>query len=765
MDVLGDVDRQRVVFGSVGTGDRSAMPLGNGELCASVWTDARGLHFTLSRSDALSELDRTLKLGQYGVVLSPNPFDAPDDFTQSLNLVDGRLEVTARTGDHRFTVEMHIDTAADDAHVHVSSTGRFDARIYARTWRTRARPSVEAAPLLWGEEDPGLLPELAAVTESADLVGRDARGVYLVHRNDDSLVPAIARLHELEPERDGIPDVLLGRSFGSYLTVDGHIPEAEEGFRVRDVEEIDVRVATFSSQVEPAEEAIRRHRERPHRFADSRRRTADAWREYWGRSWIVVEGDTTRPPTVTDEVAAAVDSHERATVTSNPTSAVTRAYVLTKWMHACGNRGRFPLFYNGGLFTTMPGAGEHLALSTFGRVFASAATSEPTPELNPDERTWSVEHLWQNLRLPYYSVLGRGEAQSLIPVFDYYRRFEELNRARARRHHDSDGQWSTEMTLSCGLQSPAVYGADRRVLPVGTSKNRWGGSIDLSPGLELAVLMQRYYRFTRDEDFLRERAVPYAVDLLRFAWSRFSLDAAARLVIGPVNSVETYFDTTDPLPVVAGYHRLTADLLALPHRLLAERDFVQRVADALPALPRISGETGAPLAPAGSYEDQRMNVEIPEFYAVFPFDVDGLDDAVLDATWDRCLQVSGNFRSPTIGEQVGTPSFAGWQYLGPVAARIGRIAEAAAILEHNASLSNPGHAFPAMWGPVYDAVPDVDHGANILNTLQEIVLAIVRRPELARRLPTEWSVRFRLFAEDGSPVSGLIGEGVLRLDD
>ncbi|MHA4915465.1 hypothetical protein, partial [Enterococcus faecium] len=110
---------------------------------------------------------------------------------------------------------------------------------------------------------------------------------------------------------------------------------------------------------------------------------------------------------------------------------------------------------------------------------------------------------------------------------------------------------------------------------------------------------------------------------------------------------------------VAGYHRLTADLLALPDRLLAERDFVQHVADALPALPRIGGGSDAPLAPAGSYEDRRMNVEIPEFYAVYPFDVDGVDDAVLDATWERCLQVSGNFRAPVIGEQVGTPSFAG----------------------------------------------------------------------------------------------------------
>ncbi|MGP2407958.1 hypothetical protein ACTUM1_15570, partial [Listeria monocytogenes] len=85
------------------------------------------------------------------------------------------LEIAAQKGEALISIEMHIDSVADDAHLLVSSTRPFDARVSARTWRTRARTSVEAAPLLWGEEDPELLPELAAVAESADRAGRDDR--------------------------------------------------------------------------------------------------------------------------------------------------------------------------------------------------------------------------------------------------------------------------------------------------------------------------------------------------------------------------------------------------------------------------------------------------------------------------------------------------------------------------------------------------------------------------------------------------------------
>lgn len=76
----------------------------------------------------------------------------------------------------------------------------------------------------------------------------------------------------------------------------------------------------------------------------------------------------------------------------------------------------------------------------------------------------------------------------------------------------------------------------------------------------------------------------------------------------------------------------------------------------------------------------------------------------------------------TIGNTPSTPSCSGWQYTGVVAAILGLRQEAGRILRENCVLNNPGTLFPAMWGPIYDAVPDADHGANILNQLQTMLM-------------------------------------------
>lgn len=130
-----------------------------------------------------------------------------------------------------------------------------------------------------------------------------------------------------------------------------------------------------------------------------------------------------------DEVKAYIQ--EPTEYTCDCPSAITRAYTLTRYMFACCNRGAFPVLYTGMLFNLMPGAGEHLSFWTFARGYTSQP-GEPTLELNPDERSWCTEHLWQNLRHPFHSLLLRGETEAMQVLFRYMRRFWDLNRARRR---------------------------------------------------------------------------------------------------------------------------------------------------------------------------------------------------------------------------------------------------------------------------------------------------------------------------------------------
>lgn len=752
-------------FAGISESDRGSMPIGNGELCANVWVESDGVHFYLARSDALTELDRTVKLGEFVVGLSPNPFEDAASVTQSLDMVSGSIRISVESKHESTSIAFFIDTARDDAFVRVESSIEREVWAEIRHWRTAPNPITEAAVgMFWGDEDSGRAPELAAIVESADVLTTIGDGVMIYHLNGPTIVPHIIALHELESIADDVPDLLSNRCFGTVITSPSSA--GIRGPRVTSHSEriVDLRFSTFSTQNWDPDDLAEAADASRCDVAAARTRTAEHWTRYWNTSWIVVTGDAPRTAKATPAVREAATHEGLPRVVPTTVSPVTQAYVLTKWMTACGSSGTLPIRYNGGLFTTMPGAGMHLELENFGLAFTAAPAGAPTVAVNPDERSWTIEQLWQNIRLPYYGLLSQGDADALLPLFAYYRRFWEVDRARARLHYGARGQWNTEMTLTCGLQAPGTYGLDRSDVPVGYAKNRWGGAINLSPGLELCSLQFDYWRFTGDDVFLIDQVIPYAHDLIDFALSYY-LDAGSTMLrFEPLNSLETYFDTTNPVAVVAGYRRLALDLRSVPEALTGDRARLEELEAALPPIPLEQWDNVSVVAPAEVYEPVRRNVESPELYCVYPFDLrESLGLPVLRRTWDRCQQVSGALRPRVIGEWVGEPTYAGWQYLGPVAAMLGLVDVAADVLMENAALTNPGHAFPAMWGPVYDSVPDTDHGANIINTLQLIVDEAIANPEARRGLPAEWRVDFRVYRSDGTPIEGTMTRDSLQL--
>jgi hypothetical protein len=98
-----------------------------------------------------------------------------------------------------------------------------------------------------------------------------------------------------------------------------------------------------------------------------------------------------------------------------------------------------------------------------------------------------------------------------------------------------------------------------------------------------------------------------------------------------------------------------------------------------------------------------------------------------------------------------------------VAALLGIADAAQTVLEHNCALTNPGHRFPAMWGPIYDAVPDIDHGANILTTLQMMALQIEGgRIRVLPAWPKDWNISFKMHAPQGTTVECIYRNGKIE---
>ncbi len=557
-----------------------------------------------------------------------------------------------------------------------------------------------------------------------------------------------------------IPDCLSGRVFGGLMSMEGAVPSGPAGLvTAQPVHAFTLQITTHSAQVADVEEwlrAIHGLRAAAPPVAVAVARTAQWWRDYWQQSWIFVAGDNPVQPAISpDLVTVALEPVERSDLAAD-LSNVTRAYVLTRWMFACMGRGQFPILYSGGLFNLMPGQSEHLEVLTFSRTFTAQPEGEPTLEFNPDERGWGHFYLWQNTRLPYASMLARGEAGWLPVLFNFYRRFWELDRGRARLYYGAEGQYNTEIVHSFGLMPAHVYGLDRRGKPDGYCENRWGGAVDISPGLELLQLMLDFYAYQGEQTFLHEELLPYAHDLLQFVATRFPARRKDKIVIHPIQSVETYWDTTDSIPVVAGLHAVVARILALPASEVPERDFYRQFQQIIPDMPLEVVAGKRVLAPAAHYEPVRKNSESPAFYAIFPFRCFGIgkpDLALAIDSYHHAAELAGSRQPFTLGYSPEYPSFSGWQQHGMVAALLGLTDEARTVLEQNCALTNPGHRFPAMWGPIYDAVPDVDHGANILTTLQLMAFQVEgSQIRLLPAWPEHWDVMFKLHAPQHTTV-------------
>ncbi|MGL4736086.1 MAG: DUF5703 domain-containing protein [Cellulosilyticaceae bacterium] len=726
-----------VVYHTLGETDRSAMPIGNGELAASVWVDQLGdICFYLSRTDAISELDRTIKLGMFKISLEPRQFSA-ECFKQTLKIGDGTISLEGADG----AVMIWIDRVE----ACVCIEGDFRQEVRAKTqfinWRTEERGLH------------GFSAHETRVKETADHVINEAGEVLFYHQNGQNTINELARLQGMEDYVDQIPDFLTHRIFGGMTKTRQH----EMGF--------ELCIMTLSEQT--TEEAFTTVlRERLNHFVlmqESKLRTQTAWRTYWEKSYIFIKGDPELNNRYNEDLEPFIK--EPTEYTCECESSITKAYIFTKYMNACCNEGTFPVLYNGLLFNLCPGGNQHLSIENFGKVFTSQPESYNL-QVNPDERSWCREHLWQNIRHPYCSLLARGEGEKLKVLLRYYRNFWGLNRARAKVYYHAQGQHNTEMTLSCGLQTAGIYGMDRTDKAPGYAENRWGGAVDISPGLELVSLMLDYYDFMKDTDFLETEVLPYFKELLQYIETRFPKIEDRKMSIGPINAVETYRDTINPIPIIAGLRSTLERVLAIGKVKGSPDDYFKAYYEKVPTLPMGMHEERPILLPATGYEEERFNVEIPELYACFPFknftfykpDQELAAYTYLVRTKQYALR-----KCFSIGEMPSTPSYSGWQYMGVVAALLGLKEEAKEILMHNCTLQNPGTRFPGMWGPIYDAVPDTDHGANILNQLQHMVMQVSGdHIYILPAFPKEWDVAFKLYADQETVVEVSYQQGKIE---
>jgi hypothetical protein len=407
-------------------------------------------------------------------------------------------------------------------HVDVDSDKPLKLTAAAEVWRTERRQLNKGAELhsaygLHGAGGPSVF------VEPDTIVPHQTDRVIIYHRNERSIWAANLKLQALGELTETMTDPLLHRTFGLTMRGDGMANTSQTQLEsteprknwsltihplTKQTDTAEEWLAALDAQVKEIEVAEKAARYEAHR---------QWWAAFWQRSWIHASGDDAAPR-------------------------VSQAYALQRWVNACGGRGALPIKFNGSIFTV------------------DAYEEAPW---DADYRRWGGPFWWQNTRLPYWSMLMAGDFDLLRPLFAVYLDGLPLRKAAVRKYYDHGGACYPETMYFWGTYTDANYGRDRKGKPDGLTDNGyirryWQG------GIELVMMMLDYHDQTGDAAFRDQTLLPLAIEITTFFNEHWPRNEQGKIHFHPAQSLETYWDATNPMPEIVGLRAVLPRLLKLP---------------------------------------------------------------------------------------------------------------------------------------------------------------------------------------------------------
>ena len=708
-----------VTWTTPGKDENDSMPIGNGDLAANVWTESNGdLILLLAKSDAWSEQGKILKLGRIRIGLMPNPFAGATDFTQTLKLETGRIEIKA--GDN--TMQIWVDANHPVMHIeaHLQTPAAMTAK--AEFWRKTETSSTtsgdsENARVMKGEASPR--------PASDTLFSSGSTGLCWCHFNPDSVYPYVLRQEHLESVLPSHQDPLLHRCFG--VMVNGSQLTAGDDQTLKSAspaKDLGVNIIALTQAAADSPIAWQKQIETLAQGIDqinldqARSAHQQWWQDFWDRSWIHVAG--------TEDAAK-----------------VSQGYIMQRYMMACSSRGEIPTKFNGGLFTV-------------GHDLKSAGKQTATDH-DPDFRQWGESYWNQNNRLLYWPLIATGDRDLLQPWFDMYLKALPLATDRARIYYHHAGAYLPETMLFWGVPRLEDFGRDN---PSNEIESRWQ-RFHIQGSLEVICQMLDVFDQDGDARFAKQSMVPFADAIITFYDQHYPRDSVGKLTMVPAQSLETYqLVAVNPTPDLAGLMSVLPRLIALPTDLTSEkqRSSWAKLLGDLPPIPigktahkkipplGVGDPDGTPeILPAEQY-GKTGNSENPELYVAFPYRLFGVGKPNLQLAQDTFAAR----RSPqdTCWGQDGTQA----SILG-----LTSVAQQAAIAEFT---DYGNQRFLWFWKPGHDWIPDLDNGGDGMITLQNMLMQCDgKRIQLLPAWPADWTADFKLHAPLQTTVEGHIEAG------
>ena len=602
------LDQYDVVWTSASKDATGSMPVGNGDIGLNVWVEEGGnLVFYIGKTDSWSENGRLLKMGRVRVKLSPNPFVEGAPFQQALRLLEGKIEITAGPKGSEVAIVVWVDAGHPVVRVEAVGEKDFDMQVAFETWREvgyKLQSTTVSDMFNFDNHTTSTPmdqnPYPTVVHPDVILPGQSDRIVWY-HHNVKSPCALIMKHQGLESFLDKMTDPLLHRTFGGTIRGEGFVSsidtaQASDTYvtkkRVKNDRTLktsqpgrkhrfNVYLLTKHPATQPEwlgamEELIARVESVDIERARAAHRAW--WDEFWNRSWIRATGN------------------EDAEV-------VSAGYALQRYLFACSGRGAYPIKFNGSLFTVEdPNEGHS----------------------DPDYRRWGPAFWFMNTRALYWPMMTSGDFDLMQPYFGLYLNALPMAKERNRIYFGHAGAHFPEQLYFWGGYPTDHYGWDRTGKHVSDVECRWTARL-WQGGLELVAIMLDYYAHTQDEQFLQEKLLPVADEIITFYDLHYQRDENGKLRIWPAQSLEAWWDCTNPMPEVAGLTFVLSGLLDLPEDATQSkrRELWKRLQSEVPPIPtrQVNGETI--LAPAEKFAE-KANRENCELYAIFPYRIYGI---------------------------------------------------------------------------------------------------------------------------------------------
>ena len=664
-----------------------SLPLGNGDIGVNVWLSDEGdIHLLFSKTDSWSELYRLLKPAHAVLKLNPCPFSNGADF--DLSIADGTLRICSE----KTCLQIYVDAFAPCLRLLLKTEKPVDARLMLINYRNK--------PIDPGDDFSNYYTRFGKynIVESADTINvTRIGGVAQIHRNGESCYTFSLKNQHMESYIGKEKDPLLGHTFGTGL----YSPDMQidgEGLFGKGLTKI--RASVFvktgftdcpSDMLDSLDDLYVRYKDESN---ESYTAHVQSWRKYWERAYIFAEGD---------------DQAEQ----------VTKAFLYQRYMTRCADRGNAPIKFNGSLFTT--------------------GQMEGRPG-NYDARAWGAPYWFQNTRIIYWYLLYMGDYDSLLPMLDMYLNMVPISKARCHSYFEHDGILIPETVSHFGLYANSNYGFENdkglrqdesgKVMKRGEPCNNFI-KYHYNGMLELSYMMLKYLDASADIS-RRERMFDFIEQTLLF-FDRHFCRVDGKIMMNPVSALETWQICVNDAPDVAGLQAVCRKLSDIPYIPEGLKTLVD---DILPAIPEISFENsdeGTVLAPCSiKISPIAKNVENPELYSVFPYELYGIGR--------DGLEIARRTYNKRKNRHDG-----GWSQDPVDAALLGMQTEALRHLIRQSAMTDKRALFPAAWGPNFDETPDQCHGGMTSLCLMFMLLQTNGREYTAfPAWPSNWDVRFRL---------------------